>query len=57
MKYTDKAASNSKHNVGIWIFYCYPIYLKLVMIFKQPGETSVILCETLAKHFENQRPH
>ena len=57
MKYTDKAATDSKNNVGYLNFYCYPTYLKLVVIFKQPGETSVKLCESLVKHFENQRRH
>ena len=56
-KYTDKTASNSNNNLGIWIFYSYPTYLKLVEIFEQLGEISVKECDTLVKHFKNQRPH
>ena len=53
-RYTDKTASNSNNNLGI---YSYPTYLKLVEIFEQLGEISVKLCDTLVKHFKNQRPH
>ena len=56
-KYTDKTASNSKINLGTRTFYSYTTHSKLVVIFKQPGETSVRLCETLLKHFENHCLH
>ena len=37
-----------KDNIGNLFFHSYPTHLKLVVIFKQPGETSVrLLRETL----------
>ena len=56
-KNTDKNASNLKNNLGIWIFYSYPTFLELAVIFKQPGETFVRLCQTLLEHFENHLQH